>query len=457
MFKYLGRVFAVLTLCLVPWAASAQTVAQGPGGTSAWKVNFGGSAQPVTQSGVWTVTQSGGWSISFTAPQHFICDSGCGSPPATADNTAFTFGTTNVSPIGYVVDDVATNSITENSYGAPRMTGQRIAYADISKSAANTTPFLFTGSGTAGSAASGVATVQGIASMTPLIGTGNKTNNNAAPGATNLGVLPCLANASAPTWTEGDQVLASCDLSGNLRMSVGNGSATDTDDRDIATGQANVALTAAILYGYDGTSNKAIRSTATSPAAGLSGEVVYPYAYTDGTHVVPTMDAVARPGFVEVTDGTHTLPTMDAAARPGFIEVTDGTHTLPTGDAMARAVFAKTLPIGDGTLKQGGTSAMTSTTSTQVVAAVASNNLYIGSCSVNNTHASVDTLVDLQDGSGGTVLWTFTAPHGYGGESHTFNPPLKVTTQGNALFAADETTGASVKIFCQGFASTTSY
>jgi hypothetical protein len=46
---------------------------------------------------------------------------------------------------------------------------------------------------------------------------GNLTNNNAAPAANNVGVLSALANAANPTWTEGDQVLLSEDLSGHLR------------------------------------------------------------------------------------------------------------------------------------------------------------------------------------------------------------------------------------------------
>jgi len=49
---------------------------------------------------------------------------------------------------------------------------------------------------------------------------GNLTNNNAAPAANNMGVLPARANAAAPTWTEGDQVLMSVDLSGVQRMNV---------------------------------------------------------------------------------------------------------------------------------------------------------------------------------------------------------------------------------------------
>jgi len=50
---------------------------------------------------------------------------------------------------------------------------------------------------------------------------GGKTNNNAAPGATNLGSLPAVANAAAPTWTEGNQVSQSSDLSGNQRVTLG--------------------------------------------------------------------------------------------------------------------------------------------------------------------------------------------------------------------------------------------
>lgn len=59
-------------------------------------------------------------------------------------------------------------------------------------------------------------------SSTTITGTvtvaGAKTNNNAAPGATNIGALIGLANAAAPTYTEGDQVLSSLDLSGNTRI-----------------------------------------------------------------------------------------------------------------------------------------------------------------------------------------------------------------------------------------------
>lgn len=47
---------------------------------------------------------------------------------------------------------------------------------------------------------------------------GGLTNNTAAPTTTNMGVLPALANASQPSWTEGDQVLESVNLKGSQRF-----------------------------------------------------------------------------------------------------------------------------------------------------------------------------------------------------------------------------------------------
>lgn len=60
--------------------------------------------------------------------------------------------------------------------------------------------------------------------------TGIKTNNNAAPGATNIGALVGIANVAAPTYTEGDQVLLSTDLTGAVRVSGGGGGTQYTQD-----------------------------------------------------------------------------------------------------------------------------------------------------------------------------------------------------------------------------------
>lgn len=52
---------------------------------------------------------------------------------------------------------------------------------------------------------------------------GGLTNNGAAPSTNNLGVLSVLANAAAPSWTEGRLVTLSTDLAGALRVSGGGG------------------------------------------------------------------------------------------------------------------------------------------------------------------------------------------------------------------------------------------
>lgn len=117
-----------------------------------------------------------------------------------------------------------------------------------------------------------------------------------------------------------------------------------------------------------------------------------------------------------------------------------------------------------GTLVKGAvTSAMTGTTSTSVVSGTASNYLYITQCTTSNASLTVSTDILLQDGSGGTTLYVLPAPAaaiattGGGGGAYTFSTPIKVDTSGNALFAANVTTGSSTKISCSGYRSTVSY
>jgi hypothetical protein len=103
----------------------------------------------------------------------------------------------------------------------------------------------------------------------------------------------------------------------------------------------------------------------------------------------------------------------------------------------------------DGTI----TTAMTGTTSTAVNgmgAQAAGVRNYVTACTVSNAHATIGTDVVLQDGSGGTTLWTLPAAPGYGGSHVTFPTPLK-TTAATALFAANVTTGASTKLSCAGY------
>jgi hypothetical protein len=70
---------------------------------------------------------------------------------------------------------------------------------------------------------------------------GTLTNNNAVPVATNFGALTALANAAAPTWTEGRQVLLSTDLAGALRVSgSAGGGVAQTQVRNVANAWTDV-------------------------------------------------------------------------------------------------------------------------------------------------------------------------------------------------------------------------
>jgi hypothetical protein len=68
---------------------------------------------------------------------------------------------------------------------------------------------------------------------------GAKTNNNAAPGATNVGVLPCVATAAVPAHTEGNQVGCSTNLSGAQRVIEQNFISTANNDGACASGAAS--------------------------------------------------------------------------------------------------------------------------------------------------------------------------------------------------------------------------
>ena len=70
---------------------------------------------------------------------------------------------------------------------------------------------------------------------------------------------------------------------------------------------------------------------------------------------------------------------------------------------------------------------------TNFAAGAAGVHNYITSVTIANSHASTNGTVDLVDGTGGTVMWTFPAPAG-GGATHNFDPPLKQATAATGLF-----------------------
>lgn len=98
------------------------------------------------------------------------------------------------------------------------------------------------------------------------------------------------------------------------------------------------------------------------------------------------------------------------------------------------------------------TSAMTGTTSTSLISAPASGlRNYITQITVSNSHATVGTDVIIQDGNGGTTLYTIPAAAVYGGAVLTFPAPLRQPTTATAIYCANVTTGASTKVSASGY------
>lgn len=207
-----------------------------------------------------TVTPKGAFQFDGSNNLKVNCITGCSASAGFTDNSAFTVGSTTVNPIAGYFTSGADPAITSGNAGRARIDSHSYLFVDcvIGCAGGNTTPSdAFANPTTAGLQFDLLAGFNGTTwdrlrvdasknlfvalnapipagtnvighvitdsgSTTVVTGTvtvaGNLTNNNAAPAATEVGVLPARANAANPTWTEGDQVLESVDLSGNQRV-----------------------------------------------------------------------------------------------------------------------------------------------------------------------------------------------------------------------------------------------
>lgn len=209
-------------------------------------------------------------------------------------------------------------------------------------------------------------------------------------------------------------------------------------------------------------------------SAYTSGTAVITIAATNGD--VPATNTTSGGGAVTLASGAVASGAYSsgsiasgAFASGALASGSVASGAIASGAVAAGAYAAQSFAVGAippaaGTLASGAvTSAMTGTTSTSVIGATASNYIYITNCVTSNASTTVPTDIILQDGSGGTTLYTLPDPMGTGtgtgvaGGTFSFPVPLKVPTAGNALFAANVTTGSSTKISCSGFKSTVSY
>jgi hypothetical protein len=176
----------------------------------------------------------------------------------------------------------------------------------------------------------GAGKLQNVSAITPLPATGTLTNNNAAPAANNIGVLPAIANAAPPSFSEGDQVLLSEDLAGYQRT---------VDKSDVAVG-----TTAPSVIGVVGGKTNDGSPQYQPIPEGAGGRSVIVEGIVGGT-VVPISGTVAVSGTVSTTDAAD--GTVGATA-PTVATQVGGTNSLGQLNPIAISPLGNQL-VQDGT------------------------------------------------------------------------------------------------------------
>lgn len=190
----------------------------------------------------------------------------------------------------------------------------------------------------------------------------------------------------------------------------------------VATDQPNVPINIAGLGGN-------------SPAAGGSGNGIFAVGGAQGHNVAIS----GNPQNM----GAQAVSSENAAA-------TTARNVQLVADLNGKLIV---LPYANPeNFVSGVTSAMTATTSTSLISAPASGlRNYITHIIGTNSHATVGTFINIQDGSGGTVLYSGYAAAVGGGFSITFPTPLRQPTTATALYVVNVTTGSNTVVAASGY------
>lgn len=342
--------------------------------------------------------------------------------------------------------------------------------------------WLFTATGMTGVRACTTAYTSGTITAALQAGVASPgSSGSASITAENL-TLDTTGLATDTKQDTGNTSLGSIDTKLSSQATAAKQDTGNTSLGTISTNSGTIATNSGTIATNSGTVAGAVSSSrmATNPISGQSG-----VAGGSGT-VGATTQRVVLATDVGLPTGANVIGhvIVDSGGGGGTQYTEGDTDASITGTALlwedtsntiVAASAAKPLPVSasgtftgsgvfqmrpwaDGTLASGAiTSAMTGTTSTSLVGATASNYIYVTNCVFSNTDADTDTEMILQDGNGGTTLYTVPVPHLTSGAVVPFPTPLKVPTSGNALYVANVTTGATTKASCSGFKSTTSY
>jgi hypothetical protein len=268
------------------------------------------------------------------------------------------------------------------------------------------------GLGTAGTAATGVVTVQGVASMTPIqIG-----DNSSSITVDNAGTFAVQA-AQSGTWNVAN-------VSGTVSLPTGAATAAKqpalgtagTASADVITVQGIASMTALKVDGSAVTQPVSIASTLTVTGTGGT----FPVTDSGGSL---TVDApVGTPVFVRLSDGSAAIATLPVslASVPSHAVTNAGTFVVQVdGTALTRLTDIETntdsgAVVGNGaaataqrvTLANDSTGIVALTTSTASIGKLASNSgVTIGAVEIASaqTLATVTTVTTVSTLTGGGV------------------------------------------------------
>src|SRR5579864_26270 len=245
-------------------------------------------------------------------------------------------------------------------------------------------------------------------------------NNVAPPGANNIGVLPAIANAAAPTYVEGNQVLLSTDLTGALRVNVGSVVASNniTEWNSVALGSPSAYGTgpgAVNVIGVNAfvTNSVAVTGTffqATQPVS-IAGdvEVVQDTAADFNATVVGTGTFVVQASITTLGQqlAAASVPVVLTAAQ---ISTLTPLTTVAVTQSTSPWVVSGTITANQGTSPWVVSLASTTITGTVAVTQSTSPWIVAGSGTAGTAATGVVTVQGIASMTPLLVTATFSAP-----------------------------------------------
>ncbi len=322
------------------WTSGSATVylyaGSGGGGAGSGGGGAGGAVE-ITEGGATAqVTVTSGGSLQVE------CVLGCsGSSGALADDADFADGVTVGTPVGGVAESAAPTTVTEGDFGWAAITLNRALKTSL-YNAAGTAAF-----GTAGTAASPVLTVQGIASMTPVTVQSNGANLATETTAALILTSSNFASAFGTAGSADAQVMSIQGIASMTPVVVADGGGSLTVDGTVSvSGSVTVAthdvgsITTAVVPGTGATNlGKAEDGVAGSGDTGVVVFAVRRDSATSGVSLDGDYAAlsVTSDGSLRVAGSSGTTQYVeDAAATDGASLVAVGCirrDTTPTSSA----------------------------------------------------------------------------------------------------------------------------